>query len=205
MEVGIMNFLKRWPLILVSFFFITNTAFAHPGAGFLIEPYLGYGFQIAGKDDPNKVEDTSYHGVDIGARIGFRLGRFMIGVDGDYMSAKVDYSTSGRADLKKYNFAAYAGLIFGDFSVRGSWIWTTNWDFKDNAALNGNYKGDGWGVGAGWKFLKYMAVNIDYRMYSLDGGFKPGELLFGISLPFDLGQMMYDEEHKHDEDNWWGN
>ena len=198
-----MNFLKKWPLLLVSFFLITSTAFAHNTAGFLIEPYLGYGFQIAGKEDPNFGDAaTKYHGFDLGARVGFRLSNFMIGIDGDYMGGKADYDPGGRADLQKYNFGAYAGLKFGKWSFRGTWYWQANYQLKENDALPIDSQGDGWGVGVGWKFMKYIAINVDYRMFNFDG-FKPGELVFAVSLPFDLGEMMYSDEHAHDNDSWW--
>jgi hypothetical protein len=44
-------------------------------------------------------------------------------------------------------------------------------------------------------------------MFSYDEGtaagkFKPGEIVFSISLPFDLGEMMSADQHAH-EDSWW--
>jgi hypothetical protein len=151
MEVGAMNFLKKWPLILVSFFFI-STAFGHSDSGFWIEPYLGYGFQVSGKEDPEESGNaTKYNGLDIGARVGFRLGKFMLGIDGDYMTGSVTSDVDGRNDLNKYNFGAYAGLKFGDWIVRATWYWSTTWKFRDGSRSGDEYKGDGWGVGAAWK------------------------------------------------------
>jgi len=195
MEVGIMKFIKRWPLILVSFLFLTNTVYA--GAGFLVEPYLGYGFQVTGEDPAlgvfiDEPAQVSYNGFDIGARIGFRMDKFLIGVDGDYMSFKAEYETGGtteRREVKKYQFGGYAGIKLNNFSLRATWYFTANWEFREDG---GSYRGDGWGVGAGYKFWKYIAVNLDYRMFNYDTGygrFEPGEIILAVSLPFDLGAM----------------
>ncbi len=207
-----MNFLKRWPVILVSFFFITSTV----QAGFLIEPYVGYGFRVKG-EDPNVVSGTdtevTYNGFDVGMRLGFRMSYFTLGIDGDYMSHKVQYEDVGRVERQKYNYGAFAGLIFGEWSFRATWYWQSTWKFKGDELVgsdsrmgsNSSYKtnGQAFGVGVGWQFMKYFAVNVDYRQFYYDelGGvdvekFVPGEMVISFSLPFDLGKMLAPKKHK---------
>ncbi|RLA61856.1 MAG: hypothetical protein DRQ89_10585 [Epsilonproteobacteria bacterium] len=204
-----MNFFKRWPLILVSFFFLTSVA----QAGFLIEPYVGYGFGITGEDpnvEASRDTEVTYNGFDAGMRIGFRMSNFTFGVDGDYMSEKADYELStgtAHPERQKYNFGAFAGLIFGEWSFRATWYWDSTWKFKSDDLISFNpgmkenisYKttGEAFGLGIGWQFMEYFALNIDYRMFfysELDGAtvekFNPGEIVLSFGFPFDLGKMI---------------
>jgi hypothetical protein len=157
-------------------------------ASFLIEPHIGY--NISGGEGSYSGTKYEYSGAQYGARLG---GQFL-GVMGGFAYnhsafdlkkttlSSLSTSTAARTQNEMGVFAGYSAPIL----VR-AWV---GYYFSTKSTLDSNTstydKGTTTEFGVGFTPIPFFSLNAEYRMVSFDSGYKPTEIVLGISLPFTL-------------------
>jgi len=159
---------------------------------------------------------VSYGSWDLGSRAGYVYDIFMAGLDFDWRKMKPTYTLGDpdtkeiqevRAKVQMLNLGIFAGIWLKDhFNFRASYYPLIRWKYTEVPSMiedlgllsaGDTWSGNGLGLAVGWRVYDWMAVNFEYKYYSYnhfngekvskDERFRPSELLFSISLPFNLG------------------
>ena len=155
---------------------------AQATAGFLVEPYVGYG-QIATTTDVSAVEDEDAVGSFLGGRLGYS---FLL------VSGGIDFNTGSAGDFERTNTSAFVGVdlpILLRFYAK--YLVSSNLEHSDHD-FDYNLK-DGYALGAGFTGLPFVVLNLemakqvyevetDGQSYDVDGA----SYLLSVSLPLDL-------------------
>ncbi|RLA61855.1 MAG: hypothetical protein DRQ89_10580 [Epsilonproteobacteria bacterium] len=164
-------------------------------------------------DDSELIID--YGGWDFGARAGYVYDIFMAGFDFDWRIMKPTY-TLGDPDTKEIieikpkvqmiNFGIFVGVwLKNNINARFTYFPLTRYEFTEipsdlveyDIVHDGDtWSGNGLSLAIGWRVHDWVAVNFEYKYYSYnkfkdekvdsEKRFKPKELLFTVSLPFNL-------------------
>lgn len=173
---------KLWKKIALGLFALTMASQAH--ALILIEPYGGYDFSLSGKDG---IVDMDFSGWGYGLRLGLNISVIMFGVSYDKMDLDFEPNGGTKYNVDQRNFAIFAGF---NPKAEGIRFWLEYMLTVENEPAEGGTKskGDGFGIGLGYKFKPWVALNLEYRDWSVDDPYKQeGQSLFlNISLPFEL-------------------
>ena len=194
-----------WKKILMAWlvlFALSSTA----NAGFLFEPYVGYNTDLKGEweeweNTPEK--KFSWNTYQVGGRLGWIFKWIGIGVEFDWMQPKVKWEDiDDEQKISMSDIGAFLGLYLGrrgQWIIRGKYLFvsTAKSDFNPAGAsvpATWEYKGSGWGVGFGYRFFNWLALNLDWTQKTYDelSGDKNvpkwnvGDLLVSISLPFEF-------------------
>lgn len=160
----------------------------------LIEPYGGYQFKLGGDATMGTVsESVDFSGIGYGARLGIQLVTLMFGVSYDMMNFDLKYgNTTSKTD--QTNIAAFVGWNPKLDGIRfwGEYFFEVKNKYT-NTTPEGQNKGTGYGVGLGWKFKPWLALNAEYRNWEVKEPTAPapdkvtGQSIFvSLSLPFDI-------------------
>jgi len=173
-----------------------------------IEPYAGYDIAINTEvtgADTSGITDLGYNGFVYGGRIGFAWKILLLGVDLNGMTGSSDIEISGteyNQDVTKSNFGVFVGLNF-DLTLIGFRAWVTyfftnNLGFHNSDLSLTEAKGNGFGLGAGITFFKFLGLNFEYHFTSYDEfvysdgttdndlEYKPSEIIISLSVPLNL-------------------
>lgn len=158
---------------------------------------------------------VSYGSWDLGGRAGYVYDIFMAGIDFDWRKMKPTYTlgdpdtkeiTEVRAKVQMVNLGIFVGIWLKDnFNFRGSYFPLIRWKYTEVPSMiadlellsaGDTWSGNGFSFAVGWRVYDWVAVNFEYKYYSYnhfndekvnkDQRFTPSELLFTISLPFNL-------------------
>lgn len=196
------DYMKKLIIVWLALFALTSTA----NAGFLFEPYFGYDFSMSGEIETSpEVRKAKWSTFEVGGRIGWIFNWIGIGLDFDWKKPEVTWEANAanaeaKTDVSMTNLAGFIGLYLGK---RGQWMIRLKYNFMSNAKSDFNtggnaatweYKGMGYGIDLGYRFLNWLALNIDYTMNTYDElsgnsnvpKFKTSDLLVSISLPFEF-------------------
>ena len=153
---------------------------------------------------------------DLGARAGYVHNIFMAGLDFDWRKMKPTYTFGDpdtnepmekRPKVQMLNLGIFVGVwLKENFNIRGSYFPLIRYKFTEIPAdlleydiINDGdtWSGNGFSFAIGWRVWEWVAVNFEYKFYSYnhfngekvsdDKRFRPSELLFTVSLPFNLG------------------
>ena len=147
----------------------------------LIEPYGGYDFSLSGENGSQKFD---FSGVGYGGRLGLQLTSLMFGVSYDMMNLDFEPDGGGKYSVDQTNL----GVFFGwSPKLDGFRIWGEYFiDVKNKPETGSSDSGDGYGLGLGWKFKPWLALNAEYRTWKMDEGSKGDSIFVSLSLPFDI-------------------
>lgn len=169
-------------------------------AGFLVEPYLGFGFTSGDfKGNDNTSYDISTSGVTMGARVGYTMLGFMGGLDYSMATEsewEFEASSTDKYDIKRSNLGVFAGYELP--ILLRAWV---GYDFmskaegdSDDGALS--FEGGATKFGVGFTGLPFVSLNLEYKMFSYDDNklgstkltnkLEVNEVLLSVSLPLDL-------------------
>jgi len=152
---------------------------------------------------------------DFGARAGYVYDIYMAGLDFDWRKMKPTYTlgdpdtkeaTEIRPKVQMLNLGIFVGVWLKDnFNVRVSYFPLIRYKFTEipsdlldyDIVHDGDtWSGNGFSLAIGWRVWEWVAVNFEYKYYSYnhfndekvsnDKRFRPSELLFTVSLPFNL-------------------
>ncbi|GEM_PF-5807930 len=191
-----------WKKLLIAWlaiFALSSTA----NAGFLFEPYVGYNTNLKGEWETTPEETFSWNSYEVGGRLGWIFKWIGIGVEFDWKQPKVKWdSTEAEQEWNMTNIGAFVGLYLGH---RGQWMIRGKYFFMSNAKSDFDnfgtpmpvtleYKGTGWGVDIGYRFLNWLALNLEWTQTVYDElngstnipNWNTGDLLVSISLPFEF-------------------
>ena len=158
----------------------------------LIEPYGGYQFSVGGKYGS---EDTSFSGWGFGGRLGLDLNRIMFGIDYDWMNFDTEFESGGKVETDQTNFG---GLVGFNPAGTGFRFWFEYFFDVENtykfSGGNSKFSGNGWGLGFGYKVTDIVALNAEYRNWTLDetsdgtpiSDITGSAILLTISFPFEI-------------------
>lgn len=156
----------------------------------LIEPYGGYDFSLNGENNNLAIDKNfDFSGFGGGARLGFQVMTLMFGVSYDVLWLDVEPENGTKESVDQTNIGAFAGWnsIGGGVRLWGEYFFDVE---NDPESTDVNQEGDGWGVGLGYKFHPFMAINAEYRSWSLDkpaGTDITGDSIFvSLSFPFNI-------------------
>ncbi len=182
-----------WKKIGLALITLTVTSQAH--ALILIEPYGGYNLSVGGDSNffsGTTKEDISFDGFGYGLRLGLNITSIMFGVGYDQMTLSTDFkgTTTKEYDNDQKNLGAFVGWNPKDrgFRIFGEYFW----EVKNKVDVNGtdtNFDGSGWGIGVGWKFMNWLALNAEYRAWTTDEqswDLDGNSVFVTLSLPFDI-------------------
>ena len=194
--------MKKLIIVCLALFALTTTA----QAGFLFEPYIGYDFSMSGtlKTMPSGPEDkVSFSYYETGGRLGWIFDWFGIGIDSDWKTPKLkfdDLAGSNELDTTMNNFGVFVGLYLGNraqWMIRGKYYFMSM--LKADNGVSGvtagdEFKGTGYGVDLGYRFLHWLAINVEYTMVTYDDfngatdvfELETSDLLVSISFPLDF-------------------
>jgi hypothetical protein len=193
-------------ILLVLTFLITSNLFA----GVLIEPYLGYrtGSTEQTIDGTKYEKDLSGH--VIGARLGYGFMGLSFGLQYEIGAVEYEQTKPTSAPGTDYDTTALGAFIgFGVplFRVWGTYFFSADSEVSKNNPAEEDVKGDeangkGFALGAGFTGLPFLALNLEYRMITIDEVSSSGttyalpiqgnsevdvkEIIFSVSVPLDL-------------------
>ena len=172
-------------------------------AGLLVEPYMG--FQLGSQETEIANENYEYGltGQLLGARLGYTLPLFMLGLDVNVgsMDADVDSAPSGAQD-QSYDtrqIGLFAGVELPILLRAWATYYFANEYTRDD---DDKFKGSGMALGVGFTGLPFVSINLEYKMltfdeledsatgatttYSGDNQLDSNEIVLSVSLPLDL-------------------
>ncbi|MGK0366890.1 MAG: hypothetical protein ACI9QD_000020 [Thermoproteota archaeon] len=157
-------------------------------AGFLVEPYVGYGI-TAFEHDSSSLE-FAVNGASYGFRGGATWMGFFAALDYEIGSRSLELESGSTsitlADYDMTNIGLTVGYNVPVLPLRVYGKYITNSSFE---ASSTEFEGDGIGFGLGLTFLPFVDINIEYRTYDLEvsnSAYSGKEITLGLSLPFDL-------------------
>lgn len=163
-----MNYLKNYVLAAAFFIFGFLTQTSSAQADILIEPYAGYmatksngTMNIPSRTPPEYTVDDSFtKGGIAGARIGYNILFFSLGLDG--MGGNL---SSGDDTYKMTNLGAFVAIDMPIF-VRfyGSYFFSSTATTDALSTTHGDVKfeGSGYRAGIGFTFLPFVSINVEY-------------------------------------------
>ncbi|MBC77930.1 MAG: hypothetical protein CME64_18130 [Halobacteriovoraceae bacterium] len=151
-------------------------------AGFLIEPYAGYGTIATTTDVPSDDNET-----EAGAFVGGRLGYSFL-----LVSAGIDYNTGSAGDYDRTSTSAFVGV---DLPILlrfyGKYTFSSDLENSDND-FDYDFK-SGYAVGVGFTGLPFVSLNLEagaekYEVEVLgqDYDVDAANILATVSLPLDF-------------------
>lgn len=155
-------------ILLASLFLFATSA----QAGFLIEPYVGFGISSGENSNTAKVE-YDQTAPFLGARVGYQTLGFMFGLDYTKgMEADFDTkvgSVTSTTDLDQSTFGVFVGYNLPVMlRVWGAYYFDTTLEQQSGAGTGDEISGNGIGLGAGFTGLPFVSLNLEYRMMTLD-------------------------------------
>jgi hypothetical protein len=172
---------KLWKKIALGLIALTMASQAH--ALILIEPYLGYDYSLKG-EYAGDVGDFNFSGFGYGLRLGLQFPTLMLGVSWDRLD--LEFENGFKEDVDQINFGVFVGWSPKGEGVR---FWGEYFiDVENDQEGPGKDSGEGFGLGLGWKFKPWLALNLEYRNWKMDApNDENGSSLFlNLSFPFDL-------------------
>jgi hypothetical protein len=153
----------------------------------LIEPFVGYDFSLKGEDKVSG-QEFDFTGPGGGIRLGLQLTTLMVGITYDLM--KLDFEPDGggeKLSVDQTNFGVFVGW---NPLISGIRFWGEYFFQVKNEFDNFTEKGDGWGLGIGYKLAIPLAFNAEYRSWAMDdpaGTDTTGDSIFvSVSAPFNI-------------------
>ena len=141
-------------IVIAALFLLGSEAWA----GVYVEPFVGY---ASGTTDFNTKISTnsitvssSFTGLGYGARAGFKTMMFAFG--GEYAEGDFKYKSGG--GFKPKDIGAFIGV----FAPLGFRAWGTYFF----SAKAGSIKGKAYKLGIGYRFARFMALNLEYLAHS---------------------------------------
>ena len=186
---------KKGLIAWSSIFVLIGTA----NAGLLVEPYLGYRFSVSGSVEKivdGVTEDISFSNFEAGGRLGWIFSSISAGVDYNWKTPTVEFSGGSSLDSTVTNLGAFIGIHLGSrkqWIIRGKYFFMS--DLTADSSATGIADGDalsgaGYGADLGYKFLDWLAINLEYSMVTYDehNGYelKTSDLLVSLSFPFEF-------------------
>ncbi|MFI5391801.1 MAG: hypothetical protein ACHQYQ_10600 [Bacteriovoracales bacterium] len=172
---------KLWKKIALGLIALTIASQAH--ALILVEPYLGYDYSLKG-EYAGDVGDFNFSGFGYGLRLGLQFTTLMLGVSWDRLD--LEFENGFKEDVDQTNFGVFVGWSPKGEGVR---FWGEYFiDVKNDYVGPGQDSGEGFGLGLGWKFKPWLALNLEYRNWSMDDSIyeKGSSLFLNLSFPLDL-------------------
>lgn len=178
--------------LLIALMLMATTA----KAGFLVEPFLGFGF-TSGDFGTSDVTAT---GTTMGARVGYQMLGVMGGLE-YAMSPESTWEFKGTTDtdkikLKRTQIGAFVGYNLP--ILLRAWA-SYQFSSKAEGTLTGtdySFEGSATTLGVGFTGLPFVSLNLEYKMYSFDDNkagsskltdkLEVNEVLLSVSLPLDL-------------------
>lgn len=159
-----------------------------------VEPMVGYGtgsltFDFHDITDPtiSASDEFDLKGLGYGVRGGFEFGNWQLGAE--YMAHQLKAS-GGNGTLildddtfKSKEYTALIGYRFYFFRLYGGYIFKA--DVEDSDMMSGN----GFKTGLSFYALRNMALNLEYRLVTLDEvatKLEYSQLAFMLSFPFSI-------------------
>jgi len=162
------DFLKKYLIIIFSLYSLKSNS------GLLLEPYAGL---------DNGSQDVSWFGLEIGGRIGWVWDIFMVGADIDAKNVNVEYEDFNYdEDTKISNRGVFAGWMWEDWALRLKYYFDSDWRLDNRQ----NFSGDGFGLDGAYRISKHFSINLELTRIILDNDLEAYDVLFSVSLPFDL-------------------
>lgn len=151
-------------------------------AGFLIDPYIGYGYINLTTDVPGDKDDVQ-GGTFYGSRVGYEWFLFAAGVDLNAGSTEDFNRTNVEAFFQvKLPILFHAYGKYGISSEFDTDLSDEDYDFKD-----------GWALGAATTILPFVSLNIEYQNYDYEADVgsdtydvETGVWLFAVTLPLEF-------------------
>lgn len=182
-------------------------------AGFLVEPFLGFGFGSAEYTSGSRTADNTYSGPQVGARLGYTTFGFMGGLEYRKTSGSLSYDkhSGGGTWGSSGTDQDYSGTEIGAFigyelpillRAYVGYTFNTKWELDKNGAwigaANDELSGNTTTLGVGFTGLPFVSLNVEFRMIELDtykdvslgtersADYSSNEVVLGVSLPLDL-------------------
>jgi hypothetical protein len=202
---------------LLKFSFLSCMLFLSASRSFggvLLEPYAGYVFGSGSSGALGTDIDESYTTPILGGRVGGIFRGLMFGLDYSYETFTMKSTVANSADndkVEKTQPGLFVGIKFPVIlRLWGTYFLKGEMKGKDSPVTGGSQyitsdlkfkDGSGFGAGAGFNFLPFIGLNLEYRniTYSkqLDQGVEQNgtvytkkmnltEFLVSLSLPLDL-------------------
>ncbi len=183
--------MKKFILLVVL------SAFSAPSfAGIFVDPGIGY--SLGSTDELGQT--GFYRGLDLNLKAGYKYLGFFGGFDGSYTNgtreAISNFTQEDTYELKNYGlFAGYQT----PFMLRAWAGFMLSSSFEDS--FGNAYKGNGFKLGIGLKFLPFVSANLEYRVMNFDERrfsntqalplngnqqLDSQAIVFSISLPWDI-------------------
>jgi len=149
---------------------------------------------------PETEEKVSFSNFEVGGRLGWIFGWLGVGIDYDWKSPKLKFDDrSGTVELDSTvtNFAGFLGLYFNRWMIRLKYNFMA--DLKADNGVTGitsgdEFSGKGYGIDLGFRFLPWLALNLEYTMNTYDEyngatdryELKTSDLLVSLSFPLEF-------------------
>jgi hypothetical protein len=173
-------------LIAISTFLFSLSAFAMTGepSAFVVEPYVayerGYLTQVG-------IPEITTSGPAYGARIGYRLWGFGLGVDG-VMGSQTTSQLSQSGDFRPFDLGAFVNVtVLTNFKLYGSYFIRT-WATIMSSQNPESFSGSGYRVGVAWKAMTFLDVGLETtgRTYSNYDGNSISNALWSSTVSLSL-------------------
>lgn len=155
-------------ILLASLFLFATTA----QAGFLIEPYLGFGIS-SGEDSDTPKKEYDQTAPFLGARLGYQTFGFMFGLDYTKgMEGSFEEKSSGvttKADADQSTVGIFVGYNLPVmFRAWGAYYFDTTIEYQSGGDIGDELNGSGYGLGLGFTGLPFVSLNLEYRILTFD-------------------------------------
>ncbi|MBF0312697.1 MAG: hypothetical protein HQK50_15000 [Oligoflexia bacterium] len=168
-----------WCIVLCFFLIRFATA---ANATILLEPYLSFSFKghVEKKSTPEgPTHEWSYMGPGYGFRVGFDFVSLLLGLElsTNKQTWEGDKAiTAGINDQPQEMNSNSLGLFIGTITsfgliVRGTYFVMVNIEKKDHNGpydQGDTYKGMGYSLALGYRFLPYLATTLEFRSFYMD-------------------------------------
>jgi hypothetical protein len=191
------DYMKKLIIVWLAIFAFSSTA----NAGLLVEPFAGYDFSMSGehKTSAGATTEVKFSNFEVGGRLGWIFNWLGLGIEFDWKNPNWEFNDGTKFKTSVTNFGAFLGLYLGkraEWMVRGKYIFMGKAK-SDKAAPSPfvtELKGTGYGVDLGYRFLHWLALNVEYTMNTYDdpGGINSGDetktsdLLVSLSFPLEF-------------------
>ncbi len=145
-------------------------------AGILIEPYIGY--KTGGSEQTSGSTKNEYDssGYGLGARLGYSTMGFSLGLQYEMGSHEVEQTKPTTVKATEYDtslLGAFVGFSMPLIRFWGSYFFSANTEVSKANPDAGDEKGDevngsGYGLGVGFTGFPFIAINLEYRMLTMD-------------------------------------
>lgn len=196
-------------LSLFTLLLFTSNSFA----GFLVEPFVGFGIGSAEYKSGSQTADNTYTGPQMGARLGYSFLGLMGGLEYRKTSGSLSYDShsGGGTWANSGTDQDYSGTELGAFigyelpillRAYVGYTFSTKWELDNNStwigAAGDELSGNTTTLGVGFTGLPFVSLNVEFRMIALEDykdvsagtetttDYSSNEVVFGVSLPLDL-------------------